>query len=586
MRHRTTHRFNVRQKIQLPITLFIVVLSLFMFLYFPFEHTRALRESMAAEMQSLAQMVGNSVAIGLKNQDWEGIRRAIDFVQQSEAVRFVAMVDDHGATFAADPEGFIYASALEDVDTLVVSRHRIETDLFTGAVIVGGSTDSIDSQVRQMRSTTFIVALFTMLLGIIFGLWHSRLIVRPLALLRLAAIKVEQGDLDTMVERRSNDEIGDLASEFSKMITSVRLAQQGVQEANTELQGKNRLLDAERRQLARALESLKAAQAQLVQSEKMAALGQLIAGIAHEINTPLGAIRASIANIERGLAHTLRDLPGVLDELDTRNKELFFRIIERSLAAGTRYSAQEERAARRDLASRLVTAGIPQPEETADTLAEMTLFDDWEELTPLLQLPNALAILRVASRLALQQRNSRNIETAVERASKIVFALKNFSHRDASGKMTLAVITDGIDTVLTLYHNQLKHGIEVVRAFEDIPPVPCYPDELNQVWTNLIHNAIQAMDHEGRLEVTVRQRNDHIETRITDSGPGIPEDIRERIFEPFFTTKGSGEGTGLGLDIVRRIIEKHRGEILVESAPGRTCFIVRIPRLPESASIA
>jgi signal transduction histidine kinase len=572
------HRFNVRQKIQLPIILFIAVLSLFMFLYFPYEHKNALRESMAAEVHSLTQMVGNGVTIGLNNQDWAGIRSAIEFVQQSEDVLFVALVDDKGATFAADPENFVYSPESVNTDSLVVATRRIETELFTGLVVVGSSTRSIDQQVRNLRTTTFFAALITMVLGIFFGIWQSRLIVRPLSLLRLAAIKVEQGDLDTMVERRSNDEIGDLASEFSKMITSVRLAQECVQDANDELQSKNRLLDAERRQLARALGHLRATQAQLVQSEKMAALGQLIAGIAHEINTPLGAIRASISNIDKALVHTLRQLPELLSLLTPDQQQSFFALAAKGLAASAHISLQEQRTLRRELQGRIENAGFAHADEIADGLADMSLFVGWEEFDSLLRHPEVRRILQVGSRLVQQQRNSRNIETAVERASKIVFALKNFSRHDPSGSMSRAVITDGIDTVLTLYHNQLKQGIEVVRDFEEIPPVYCYPDELNQVWTNLIHNAMYAMRDQGRLEISVRQAGDCIETRISDSGHGIEEEIRDKIFDPFFTTKEPGQGTGLGLDIVRRIVEKHLGSVTFESIPGKTTFIVRIPR--------
>lgn len=578
MKRRVMHRFNVRQKIQLPIILFIAVLSLFMFLYFPYEHKNALRESMAAEAKSLAQMVGNGVTIGLNNQDWGGIRSSIEFVQQVEDIRFIALVDDNGATFAAHPEDFVYSPGIRERESVIVAQHRIDTELFTGVAVIGISTRTIDLQVQNLRNTTFLAAMITMVLGIFFGMWQARLIVRPLALLRLAAIKVEQGDLDTMVERRSNDEIGDLASEFSKMITSVRLAQESVQDANEELQSKNRLLDAERRQLARTLSHLRATQTQLVQSEKMAALGQLIAGIAHEINTPLGAIRASISNIDKALEHSLRQLPELLSLLPQEQQQAFFALAAKGLASGTRISLQEQRKLRGDLLGRIESAGIEHANEIADGLADMSLFTGWEEFDALLRHPEARRVLQAASRLVQQQRNSRNIETAVERASKIVFALKNFSHHDTSGRMSLSVITEGIDTVLTLYHNQLKHGIEVVRDFEDIPPVRCYPDELNQVWTNLIHNAMYAMKNEGRLEISVRQSGGCIETRITDNGHGIPDEIRDKIFEPFFTTKGVGEGTGLGLDIVRRIVQKHQGSIEVSSVPGKTTFVVRIPQ--------
>jgi signal transduction histidine kinase len=143
--------------------------------------------------------------------------------------------------------------------------------------------------------------------------------------------------------------------------------------------------------------------------------------------------------------------------------------------------------------------------------------------------------------------------------------------------MIEANIIDGLDVVLTLYHNQIKHGVEVVKKYQDVPAVRCAPDELNQVWTNLIHNALQAMKNQGQLEIAIFQQNSQVVTQITDSGPGIPDEIKGRIFEPFFTTKAAGEGSGLGLDICRRIIDNHQGKIEVESRPGKTTFSVWLP---------
>jgi signal transduction histidine kinase len=143
--------------------------------------------------------------------------------------------------------------------------------------------------------------------------------------------------------------------------------------------------------------------------------------------------------------------------------------------------------------------------------------------------------------------------------------------------MIPANLSEGIDTVLTLYQNQLKKGIEVKRNYTELPPVLCYPDELNQVWTNLIHNALQAMDYRGTLTIEVMQQEQYASISITDTGAGIPEEIKPKIFEPFFTTKPPGEGSGLGLDIVKKIIEKHQGKIEVESIPGQTKFTVSLP---------
>jgi signal transduction histidine kinase len=185
--------------------------------------------------------------------------------------------------------------------------------------------------------------------------------------------------------------------------------------------------------------------------------------------------------------------------------------------------------------------------------------------------------MEVAYKLARQRKNSDNISLAVERASKIVFALKSYAHHDHSGVKVMANIQDNLETVLTIYHNQLKQGVTVVRNYTPTPSILCYPDELNQVWTNLIHNALQAMRYKGRLELTLKPVANDIVIAITDNGPGIPADIREHIFQPFFTTKPAGEGSGLGLDIVRKIIDKHEGKIDVTSEPGQTTFSVLLP---------
>ncbi|NES73907.1 MAG: GHKL domain-containing protein, partial [Okeania sp. SIO2D1] len=188
-------------------------------------------------------------------------------------------------------------------------------------------------------------------------------------------------------------------------------------------------------------------------------------------------------------------------------------------------------------------------------------------------------VLNLAYNLACLNKNYRNISTAVERASKVVFALKSYAHYDHSGQKQKAVITEGIETVLELYYNQIRQrDIKLVKQYPStLTAILCYPDELIQVWTNLVYNAIQAMEKQGTLKIQVFKLEQEIVVAITDSGCGIPEEICQKIFEPFFTTKPRGEGSGLGLDIVRRIVDKHQGKIAVESQPGETTFQVFLP---------
>jgi signal transduction histidine kinase len=211
----------------------------------------------------------------------------------------------------------------------------------------------------------------------------------------------------------------------------------------------------------------------------------------------------------------------------------------------------------------------------------MGLSQDVQDFFPLLHHPQRHQILQVAYNLGRLGSHQKTIQTSVDRASKIVFALKNYARYDHSGERVVVSIIDGLETVLTLYSNSLKHGIKLNRQYGSIPPIACYPDELHQVWTNLIYNAIQAMDNQGELTIAISQpqRDDkaYVCVEIIDNGCGIPSEIMPNIFRPFFTTKPMGEGTGLGLDIARKIIDKHQGTIEVTSVPGRTAFQVWLP---------
>ncbi|MEZ2317630.1 MAG: ATP-binding protein [Microcoleus sp.] len=326
-------------------------------------------------------------------------------------------------------------------------------------------------------------------------------------------------------------------------------------------------------ELSEALNYLQATQNELIQSEKMAALGQLVAGVAHELNTPLGAIRSSAGNMTKFLGQTLSNLPSLFQSLSSAEAEMFFLLLNKSLEKDMSLTAKEERKLKRSLISELEDQDIDDADDIADTLVDMGIYEA-EEFLSLLQNSDRHSILEMAYKLSEIQRGTQTINTATDRASKVVFALKNYARYDSSEAMIQSDIVDGIETVLTLYQNNIKHGVEVLRNFQKIEPILCYADQLNQVWTNLIHNALQAMNNKGTLTIDILQDGNYVKVAVTDSGQGIPAEVIPRIFEPFFTTKPPGEGSGLGLDIVKKIIEKHHGKIEVESVPGKTTFTV------------
>jgi PAS domain S-box-containing protein len=329
-------------------------------------------------------------------------------------------------------------------------------------------------------------------------------------------------------------------------------------------------------ELSQTLEHLRTTQEELIQSEKMAALGQLIAGVAHEINNPLGAIRSSIENIADFLDKTLQELPHFFQTLSSEGQAYFFDLLQKSSQQKVRLSSKEQRKIRRKFRQQLEAEGIEDADTIADTLVDIGV-ENLEPFWTILKAADSSNILENAYQFFTLHQSTNTISNAVDRAAKIVFALKNYSRYDSHGKKVKANLIDGIETILTLYQNPIKRGVEVIRNYEDIPPFFCYPDELNQVWTNLIHNALQAMDNKGTLTIDLREKNKKVEVSITDSGKGIPTELMSKIFQPFFTTKPPGEGSGLGLDIVRKILEKHQGNIEVESQPGKTTFTVSLP---------
>lgn len=338
-------------------------------------------------------------------------------------------------------------------------------------------------------------------------------------------------------------------------------------------------LETKNKQLKKTLSNLKAAQDQLVLSEKMAALGQLVAGVAHEINTPLGAIKSSAESVATSLETTIQTMQGNGGEaLEEADFKLLWNLLGQLDATAPPLAPREKRKAAKDLMEKLQAEGFDIGQTEVKQLISLGIREISDSISTLLNSPRQSGILTLANHFNNIRMGIRTIGTAGNKASKIVFSLKSYSHFGNTDEKLAADIRTGVETVLTLYENQMKHAINLVTEFDEIPQIMCYPDELDQVWTNLIHNSLQAMNNSGDLTVRVKAEDGNIVVSISDNGPGIPEEIQAKIFDPFFTTKPPGEGSGLGLDIVKRIVEKHGGKMEYQTAAGEgTTFFITIP---------
>ncbi|MDD4921544.1 MAG: PAS domain S-box protein [Bacteroidales bacterium] len=371
------------------------------------------------------------------------------------------------------------------------------------------------------------------------------------------------------------DENGNIIGTYgiSKDITAIKLAEEKTNQINKVLAQKNNALQE-------AIEELSRTQNKLIFSEKMAALGSLIGGIAHEINTPLGAIKASSSNIQDVVEKINIDLPWIFANASPEEIKWLFKLIREVDSRDTSVFSKEERIRKRELTSLFEENNVENAPIIADTIVTLQLHETNEAYLELLKLPNTQSLLQILKVLTSLKRNANNIFVSVEKAAKVVRALKSYIHKNNKGEYEATNLCETIETVLILTANMIKHGkIEIITKFNPIPMVFCKQDELCQVWTNVITNAIQAMNGGGTLEIGTELMNtETIRLWFKDTGVGIPKDVKPHIFEPYFTTKETGIGTGMGLDISRQIIENHKGKIYFKSQENQgTTFFIEIP---------
>jgi signal transduction histidine kinase len=321
------------------------------------------------------------------------------------------------------------------------------------------------------------------------------------------------------------------------------------------------------------------------QNEKMMALGKLSAGLAHELNNPATAIVRSSDSLMKHLSNTPESFKRVIslklsdEQVDRVNDILFSKLTS---PAPAKLTLRQKTELENDLLDWLEDRGIDDADEITDNLIEFGLAEEeLNSIETILKGEQLEPVLLWINNVMTTERTVSDIHAASRRISELVHSIKSYSHMDRDQDKVKTDIRVGLEDTLNILVHKIKSGnVSVRESFEEELPEPAVsPGELNQVWTNIIDNAIDALEDtpSPSIEIKTHQNHDFVVVEIIDNGPGIPEDMIQSIFDPFFTTKDVGKGSGMGLDISMKIIQRHKGTLDVESNPGRTVFRVCLP---------
>ena len=362
-------------------------------------------------------------------------------------------------------------------------------------------------------------------------------------------------------------------------------ARKRLEEANaaleTRIAERTAELSASNDGLQAAMAELAETHARLALSEKLASLGQLVAGLAHELNSPLGAIASSAASIEADLRECPQRAMTAYASLGADEAVAFERILARALSKAPGKLAE---AVRPDREAAKAALGAGADGATLETAAEFGLHESGDELRLLASSDRGRRAIAAIGELAAMKNSSDIISVASDKAAMTVRALGSYSGSSVGRPAAPVDPAACLDAAVSFLEDGFRYGVELTRDYEAGVAALIDGDGLVQVAVNLIRNALQAMEYRGALRLSVRRDGDRVVAAVADTGPGIPEAVRGRVFEPFFTTKSTGEGIGLGLDVCRAIVSAYGGEIDFVTGPAGTTFRVLLPASPPATA--
>ena len=272
----------------------------------------------------------------------------------------------------------------------------------------------------------------------------------------------------------------------------------------------------------------------------------------------------------------MKELPRIIKELSEREFTLFGDFVEELLTQNKYYDTKETRELSLKIQNELKDLGI-ENERILESLVAINCFNLSRNTIEFLKVDKSVELVELAETIVLKYLNLCNMDKSVERSINILNSLKTYTLQDTERDFKVISLVASIEKAISLREHEFKRGINVIRKFESDPNILANEELLKQVWLNIISNANYAMSYQGTMSITISERPGKAIVTFQDDGPGIPPNIQEKIFEPFFTTKPLGEGRGIGLDIVQKIVKRHEGIINMVSEPGNTRFFVELP---------
>ncbi|MEO8568832.1 MAG: ATP-binding protein [Ginsengibacter sp.] len=523
--------FTLKSKIWLTVFAIVVMFTFFTLFYFPAQQRQLLLKNYNTEVQNLANTVALGVKIALTEENFEGVETAMKFVKDDSRLLFVSAVQydtawsedhlnyhTHKAIFKTFPENQHPKADIQSTNSIIVKRGAFNTHVMSGVILLAFTTKEINESQKKIRFTSLIVSGIVLIIGILMGLLLARKVSVPVMALRDAANRIGEGDLNQKVKITSGDEIGQLGKAFNNMVDDLLKARKALDENNQQLSATNTRLN-------NTLRELKSAQVQLIQSEKMASLGELTAGIAHEIQNPLNFVNNfSEVNTE------------LIDEMKT---ELIAGNNKEAITIAENIKENQDKITHHGKRADAIVKGMLHHSRSSTGQKELTDINTLAE-----------------EYLRLSYHGLRAKDKAFNSNFKTDFD-ENLSLPE--GKIN--IISQDIGRVLlNLYNNAFYSVMEkkniAGQELQDYEPV-----------VTVITKAI-----------TFPSGGSGVEIRIKDNGMGISEKIKDKMYQPFFTTKPTGQGTGLGLSLSYDIIKAHGGEIKIETKEGEYAeFIIELP---------